>query len=84
MPLSARRIEWLRGRVALQSVIDERCALAGALLKTSRLAYVLRSPLPVSESGREYEALLRDVRVRMLQLDCRVSYLSDYCRNRWP
>lgn len=82
MHLSTTRVELLRAQRLISLTVDERSALCRARLNTSRLGFILRSPLPVAESGAEYEALIAEVDARIAQLDRRLAYLDSYANAR--
>jgi hypothetical protein len=76
--ISQRRINWLRAQHLISITCTERGDLCRARCNTSRLGFILRSPLPVKEAGDEYEALIQEVDKRIQQLDTRLSYLGAY------
>lgn len=81
------RINWLRAQHLISVTCAERSDLCRARLNSSRLGFVLRSSLPVAESGPQYEALIREVDERIGQLDTRLTYLhayADRCGYRQP
>ena len=82
--ISQRRINWLRAQRLISITYAERSDLCRARLNSSRLGFVLRSPLTVEESGAQYDALIREVDERIRQLDTRLSYLEAYADRYAP
>jgi hypothetical protein len=82
--ISQRRINWLRAQRLISITCAERGFLYRARCGTSLLGFILRSPLPVKESGAEYEALIQKVAKRIQQLDTRLSYLEAYATRCAP
>lgn len=85
--MKPERINWLRAQYLIAVTHAERNDLCRARLNSSRLGFVLRSPLPVAESGPQYETLILEVDKRIGQLDTRLTYLGAYadrCGYRQP